>query len=189
MKKDYASVGKSVTSHLKDLLSKMGGSPKDGDSTSILIDKIEDLYAGGKGRNGSLVLHLVRYEDPTYGSSTRVDKTVREIIDAFKNKKNVYLSYGEREPSQVMTAKDGTNMIFHCSSSVEVRMLYKVPYAIDGQPVQLYCMNFAFSAQAARQNIGNNMNWDATKYYYPWADRFAIPDDLDGYMFAPDQQS
>lgn len=36
----------SVTSHLKDLLTKMGGTPKDGDSTSVLIDKIEDVYDG-----------------------------------------------------------------------------------------------------------------------------------------------
>ena len=187
MKKIYASVGKSVTSHLKDLLTKMGGTPKAGDSTSVLIDKIEDVY-GGSGGNGSLVLHLVRYEDPTYGSSTRVDKTVREIIDALKNKKNVYLSYGEREPSQVITAKDGTNTIFHCSSAIEISKIYKAPWSIDGQPVQLYCMAPAFSANAALENIAN-MNWDAKKYYSPQAEDFAAFDDLDGYMFAPDQRS
>lgn len=39
----------SVTSHLKDLLTKMGGTPKTGDSTSVLIDKIEDVYNGSSG--------------------------------------------------------------------------------------------------------------------------------------------
>ena len=44
----------SVTSHLKDLLTKMGGTPKNGDSTSVLIDKIEDVYNGsGSGGGGS----------------------------------------------------------------------------------------------------------------------------------------
>ena len=45
----------SVTSHLKDLLTKMGGTPKNGDSTSVLIDKIEDVYNGsGGGSSGGV---------------------------------------------------------------------------------------------------------------------------------------
>ena len=43
----------SVTSHLKDLLIKMGGTPKNGDSTSVLIDKIEDVYDGSGSDGGS----------------------------------------------------------------------------------------------------------------------------------------
>ena len=71
----------SVTSHLKDLLTKMGGTPKNGDSTSVLIDKIEDVYNGsGSGEGSSTnsgIFFVTVYadtanvpEDPRYVSST-----------------------------------------------------------------------------------------------------------------------
>ncbi len=54
----------SVTSHLKDLLTKMGGTPKNGDSTSVLIDKIEDVY-GGSGSGGGNSGGVSSYNDLT----------------------------------------------------------------------------------------------------------------------------
>lgn len=82
----------SVTSHLKDILTKMEGSPEDGDSTTILLDKIEDVY----GENGSsqaqsddsFVINVSLSEDE---SMYVTDKTTAETIEAMRSGKVVYL--------------------------------------------------------------------------------------------------
>lgn len=88
----------SVTSHLKDLLTKMGGTPKDGDSTSILIDKIEDVYASGNSEssdsaNKNVIVYLddivdVQTGDPTSSGINlifKLNKTIGKILDYYDN--------------------------------------------------------------------------------------------------------
>lgn len=91
----------SVTSHLKDLLTKMGGTPKDGDSTSVLIDKIEDVYdgsgSGGGGSSDSSNKNVIVYLDDIVDVQTgdpassginlifKLNKTIGEILDYYDN--------------------------------------------------------------------------------------------------------
>ena len=92
----------SVTSHLKDLLTKMGGTPKDGDSTSVLIDKIEDVYNGAGGGGSSSDDFVIKiYADTAVDSETdskvlatlRLDKTLREISEALQSRRTMYCYY------------------------------------------------------------------------------------------------
>ena len=92
----------SVTSHLKDLLTKMGGTPKDGDSTSVLIDKIEDVYNGAGGGGSSSDDFVIKiYADTAVDSemdskvlvTLRLDKTLREISEALQSRRTMYCSY------------------------------------------------------------------------------------------------
>ena len=86
----------SVTSHLKDLLTKMGGTPKVGDSTSVLIDKIEDVYdSSGSGGGESDVIFKVNIllDESSATPRYKFDKTVREIFAAIADNKSVYACY------------------------------------------------------------------------------------------------
>ena len=90
----------SVTSHLKDLLTKMGGTPKNGDSTSVLIDKIEDVYASGSGGGSSasdLPLVVTIYADDavdgevdnTAEVTLKLNKTFSEILRAHTDNRQI----------------------------------------------------------------------------------------------------
>ena len=91
----------SVTSHLKDLLTKMGGTPKDGDSTSVLIDKIEDVYddsgSGGGSSASDLPLVVTIYADDavdgdvdnTAEVTLQLNKTFSEILRAHTDNRQI----------------------------------------------------------------------------------------------------
>lgn len=148
----------SVTSHLKDLLTKMGGTPKNGDSTSVLIDKIEDVYAtggGGGSDTGSNVLianatwllasndpmresfeeliHDHSGEDASYHGRFVLDKTWNEV----KNAQSAIIRFESNETDVDM---NGGRVFFNYPMSITIRI--NVAFVNEGIPYgyQVKCM-------------------------------------------------
>ena len=148
----------SVTSHLKDLLIKMGGTPKNGDSTSILIDKIEDVYngsgsGGGSGTDSNVLIAnatwLLASNDPmreqfeamiyeqspeaTYHGRFVLDKTWNEV----KNAQSAIIRFESNETDVDM---DGGRVFFDYPMSITIRI--NVVFVNEGIPYayQVKCM-------------------------------------------------
>lgn len=130
----------SVTSHLKDLLTKMGGTPKDGDSTSVLIDKIEDVYngsgsggggsSGGSGDNLIVTIYaddMVDNPKDTYAVNVtlKMNRTYNEILNAYETGKNIdFIFETKRMPPMVesLTPSDLYNqliLVLHNNHSIK----------------------------------------------------------------------
>lgn len=159
----------SVTSHLKDLLTKMGGTPKNGDSTSVLIDKIEDVYASGSGGGSSasdLPLVVTIYaddavdaeEDNAADVTLKLNKTFSEILRAHTDNRQIIFRFEtvflRATGSLLLDPMPNVTLVLHNNHSTRL----EEDKALDEDGTVLILSEYVYNAyQGTSDDFGSNI--------------------------------